>query len=151
MSFVPINGLRMLAIETGLLFAFTILSFLIFRFARLSLTCPAWLNAVLAKDWRSVLLVIAVALIGRALLLPWIGVPQPRINDEYSYLLMGDTFAHYRLTNPTPAAWPHFETFHVNLLPTYHSKYAVSQGLALAFGEILFRQTWIGVYLSTGL
>ena len=92
---------------------------------------------------------IVVALVGRALLLPWIGIPQPRINDEFSYLLMGDTFAHFRLTNPTPQAWPHFETFHVNLTPTYHSKYPVLQGLTLGFGEIVFRQPWIGIYLST--
>ena len=64
---------------------------------------------------------------------------------------MGDTFAHFRLTNPTPAAWQHFETFHVNMVPTYHSKYPVSQGLMLGIGEIVFHQPWIGVYLSTAL
>lgn len=151
MNFVPINGLGLLAAETGLLVAFTILSLSILRFARVSPARPVWLNAILAKDWRSVLLVIGVVLVGRAVLLPWIGVPQPRINDEYSYLLMGDTFAHYRLTNPTPAAWPHFETFHVNMIPTYHSKYPVAQGVFLAFGEIVFHQPWFGVYLSTAL
>ena len=94
---------------------------------------------------------IAIALLARALLLPFIGIPEPRINDEYSYLLMADTFSHHRLTNPTPPAWRHFETFHVNLTPTYHSKYPVSQGLVLALGETVFGQPWIGVYLSTAL
>ena len=94
---------------------------------------------------------LAFALISRALLLPILGIPQPRINDEYSNLLMADTFAHHRLTNPTPAAWEHFETFHVNLTPTYHSKYPVAQGAALALGTIVFHQPWIGVYLSTAL
>ncbi len=97
------------------------------------------------------LFVIAVALIGRALLLPVVGIPAPRINDEYSYLLMADTFSHHRLSNPTPPAWQHFETFHVNMTPTYHSKYPVSQGIALAFGQIVFHQPWIGVYLTTAL
>ncbi len=62
---------------------------------------------------------------------------------------MGDTFAHFRITNPTPPSWHHFETLHVNLIPTYHSKYPVSQGLVLAIGEVMFRQPWIGIYLST--
>jgi len=151
MSFAPIFGFHILAVELGLLFAFTVLVFLVFRFARHSIAPPGWLDAILAKPSRSVLLVIVAALAGRALLMPWWGVPQPRINDEFSYLLMGDTFAHFRLTNPTPAAWRHFETFHVNLTPTYHSKYPVAQGVALAVGEVVFHQPWIGIYLSTAI
>jgi len=151
MNFAPIDGLRMLAVETGLLIAFTLLAFLALRLLRPSLSRPRWLEAVLRQEWRGVLLVIVIALAGRALLMPWLGVPQPRINDEYSYLLMGDTFSHFRLANPTPAAWQHFETFHVNLLPTYHSKYPGAQGLALALGEIVFHQPWMGIYLTTAL
>ena len=149
--YAPIDGLRMLAVETSLLFAFFVLALLILHFVRPSIRCPRWLEAILARNWRAVLLVILVALVGRALILPWVGIPQPRINDEFSYLLMGDTFAHFRLTNPTPPVWQHFETFHVNLTPTYHSKYPVAQGLALAIGEIVFHQPWVGVYLATAL
>jgi len=151
MNYVPINGLRMLAIESSVLLATLFLSYLFFRFARRSFPGLSWLDAILSHPARAVLFVIVVALVGRALLLPWVGVPQPRIDDEYSNLLMGDTFAHFRLSNPTPAAWPHFETFHVNMVPTYHSKYPVAQGLMLGIGEIVFRQPWIGVYLSTAL
>jgi hypothetical protein len=151
MSFTPINGLQILAVESGLLFAFTVLAFLILRFARHSIARPRWLEFILAKPSRSVLLVILAALAGRAIVMPWLGIPQPHINDEYSYLLMGDTFSHFRLTNPTPAAWRHFETFHVNLTPTYHSKYPVSQGVALAIGEVVFHQPWVGIYLSTAI
>ncbi len=151
MNYVPINGLRLLAFETGILVAVTCLAFLFFRSVKRPLTRPSWVTWLLAQDWRGVLLVVALALIGRALLLPWVGIPEPRINDEYSYLLMGDTFAQFRLTNPSPVDWPHFETFHVNLTPTYHSKYPVAQGLFLAVGEVAFHQPWIGVYLSTAL
>ena len=151
MSYVPINGLRMLAIESSLLLATAVLSYLFFRFVRWSFPRWRWLDAIVSDQARAVLFVIAVALVGRALLLPWVGVPQPRIDDEYSNLLMGDTFAHFRLANPTPAAWPHFETFHVNMVPTYHSKYPVAQGLMLGIGEMVFHQPWMGVYLSTAL
>ena len=149
MNYVPINGLRMLAIETSLLLAFFVAAFLVLRFVQPKMTRPRWYDALLAKNSRSVILVIALALIGRALVLPWVGIPQPRINDEYSYLLMADTFAHFRLTNPTPPGWQHFETFHVNLKPTYHSKYPIAQGLVLSVGEIVFHQPWIGIYLIT--
>ena len=153
MNYVPINGLRMLAIEASILFATAILSFVLFRASpfRWSVRRPRWLEAVLSNNIRAVVLVIAVALIGRAFLLPWVGIPEPRIDDEYSNLLMADTFTHFRLANPTPAAWKHFETFHVNMVPTYHSKYPVAQGLALGIGEIVFHRPWIGVYFSTAL
>ncbi len=151
MSYVPINGLRLLAVEISLLVATFALAFLVLRFVRPAISWPRWVDGILGKNYRSVLLVVVVALVGRALLLPVLGVPQPRVNDEYSYLLMGDTFAHHRVTNPTPPGWQHFETFHVNLTPTYHSKYPVSQGLGLALGEVVFHQPWVGVYLSTAL
>jgi hypothetical protein len=151
MSYVPINGLLMLAVETSILVAFTILAFLFLRFFGGTISEPNWLGALLAHNWRAVLLVIALAMLGRALVLPWIGVPYPRIDDEYSYLLMGDTFAHGRLANPTPPSPQHFETFHINLTPTYHSKYPISQGVVLAIGEVVFHQPWVGIYLSTAV
>jgi len=151
MNYVPIDGLRVLVVESCILFAAFILGFAGLRVLRRPMERPGWLAWILARNLRSVLFVVAVALLIRALLLPILGIPEPRINDEYGYLLMGDTFAHHRLTNPTPPLWQHFETFHVNLTPTYHSKYPVSQGLAMAFGQVFFHQPWIGVYLSTAL
>jgi hypothetical protein len=150
-NFAPINGLRILQVETSILIATFFLLLMVMRSARPWVARLRWPQWLLGKNWRSVCFVIALALFGRALLLPVIGVPEPRINDEYSYLLMADTFSHHRLTNPSPPAWQHFETFHVNLLPTYHSKYPVAQGAVLAFGEMVFNRPWIGVYLGTAL
>ena len=64
MSFVPIDGLRLLAIETGLLLAFTVIAFVGLRLFRAQYFRASFLDWVLARTSRAVLLVIAVALVG---------------------------------------------------------------------------------------
>jgi len=57
-------------------------------------------KCALQKDapWRWVLFFVVIGF--RVLLLPALPVAIPGIHDEFSYLLLSDTLAHERLTNP---------------------------------------------------
>src|ERR1700680_1798599 len=102
-----------------------------------------------AKHRNLVLLSLLFGVIAiRLAALPLLHIPVPGIHDEYSYLLMGDTFTHGRLANPPHPMWLSFETFHVNWFPTYSSIYPPAQGALLAIGQLL-GSPWIGVLLST--
>jgi hypothetical protein len=103
------------------------------------------------KRGLSVLVSGAAPCLLRLLILPIASIPQPWIQDDFSFLLAADTFAHGRLTNPTPAMWTHFESFHITLKPTYMSMYFPAQGLFMAAGKILAGHPWWGVWASCGL
>jgi hypothetical protein len=97
------------------------------------------------------LVLTSLPIVLRLFLLPVHPIPSPGVADDYSYLLLADTLSHFRLANPPHLLNQFFETFFVLQEPTYSSVYPLGQGLAMAFGQIVFRLPWAGVAISVGL
>lgn len=95
--------------------------------------------------------VAIAAIVIRSVLIPVLPVPQPVVSDEFSHLLMADTLLHGRVSNPTHALWPHFETLHVIQRPHYASDYFPGQGAVLAASRILTGHPWPGILFLSGV
>ncbi|MGO8814390.1 MAG: hypothetical protein ACLQVG_06930 [Terriglobia bacterium] len=139
-------------IEIGLVLLTTALAFI---FPNLGLR--GLLKIERAAHWlaaRRRLAVVAVglgALAIRAAVLPVEPIPQPLVHDEFSQLLLADTLARGRLSNPTHPMWVHFETIAVLSRPTYASVMYPAQAVFLAAGKVIAGHPFWGVWLCAGL
>jgi hypothetical protein len=135
---LEIHRFSFLAIET-LVTMGTLLFFLLLPAKHLAFFPNRTFRRFAQKRVRACVIVFLLSIVGRLALLPLEPFRSPDIHDEFSYLLAGDTFAHGRVTNPTPPFWHHFEAFYVLLEPTFTSKYGAAQPVFTAIG-----QRWLG-------
>ena len=114
--------------------------------------CRPWFTAFTTRfAHRAIPCMLLLALLPVALRLALLSqspVPTPAGADDFSYVLLGDTLAHLRLSNP-PHPFPQFfEAIFVLQQPTYSSIFPLGQGIILALGALLFGLPWAGVVLS---
>jgi hypothetical protein len=100
------------------------------------------------------LAIVAAAIlpmIARLAVLPAIPIPEPKTPDEFGYLLIADTFASGRITNPAHPLWRHFESLYIFHQPTYTALYPTASSALMAIPMLAGLSPWFGVCLSFGL
>lgn len=115
--------------------------------------CSRWIEPMRRFAARTAACMMLLAILPIALrlaLLPVHPIPTPAVLDDFSYVLLGDTLTHFRFANPVHPMHRFFEALFVLQEPTYSSIYPAGQGIALAIGELIFKNQWAGVALSIG-
>ncbi len=103
-----------------------------------------------AYSWLVALFLFLMGVVLTSLPTTWYGAPLPIIHDEFGYILLGETFAHGRLTNPPPPGpLEFFQTYYQFQTPRYYAMYPPGQGFALALG-VLLGQPIIGMWIVNG-
>src|SRR5512133_2121064 len=90
---------------------------------RLGRRVEGWFSRVANRQAFAVALCAAISMLPRLAVLRWLPPPEPKIADECSFILGAQTFALGRLTNPVPVLWHHFESLHINMVPSYQTMY----------------------------
>ncbi len=147
-SFLPMHNPIGFGGSDFIFFALTLLLVLLVL-ARAWLA-PAAQALARRTGWSMLLLAVLVAAL-RLALLPVHPVPTAAGADDFSFLLLGDTLAHFRLANPVHPLHRFFETTFVLQQPSYSSIYPLAQGFVLAFGQLLFGHPWAGILVSMAL
>src|SRR6476469_3702487 len=136
----------MLLIESGLALAILIAAFVIPKGEfRLFGLVERGLARIANRPQLAVFFVGLAAVTLRTIVIPILPIPYAGVPDEFSYLLMSDTFSHGRLTNPTHPLWVHFENINVIHQPTYCSMYYPAQGFFMAAGQVIAGHPFGGV------
>ena len=143
--FQPLQNPAGFGLVDFIAFGFALL-FVVFFLARPRLA-PI-LDSLAARTLPCMLVLAMLLILLRLAILPTQPVPAPRVADDFSYLLSGDTLAHFRLANPMHPMHRFFEGVFTLQEPAWSSVYPLGQGLALAFGQLIFGNPWAGIVLS---
>jgi hypothetical protein len=147
-SYLPLGNPVGFGVSDSLIFTLAVL-LVALVLARTFLERPAqWLAR--RSIW-CLLLLAVLPVILRLALLRFHPVPTPDTADDFSYLLLGDTLAHWRLANPVHPMHRFFEAVFILQEPSYSSLFPPGQGIALALGQLVFGSPWAGVVLSVAL